>query len=108
MATTMTLAAIVFCQVGMVLNCRTSRLSILKVGIFSNKKILWGVAVEIALICALSYAPFLHDIFNTAPLALKDWIMLIMLPPLVVAIEEVRKSVTRKYAKKTPERKATL
>lgn len=108
MATTMTLAAIVFCQVGMVLNCRTSRLSVLKVGIFNNKKILWGIAVEIALICALSYAPFLHDIFNTAPLALKDWIMLIMLPPLVVAIEEVRKSVTRKYAKKTPERKATL
>lgn len=104
----MTLAAIVFCQVGMVLNCRTSRLSLLKVGIFSNKKILWGIAVEIALICVLSYAPFLQSTFNTAPLALKDWAILIALPPLVVVIEEARKAATRKYAKRRTKRKATL
>ena len=39
-ATTMTLASIVFCQIGMVLNCRTGMQSIFKAGIFSNRRIL--------------------------------------------------------------------
>ena len=38
-ATTLTLASIVFCQMGMVLNCRTERESIFKIGLFNNKQV---------------------------------------------------------------------
>jgi magnesium-transporting ATPase (P-type) len=98
-ATTMTLAAIVFCQVGMVLNCRTVRESLFKVGLFSNVQILKGVFIEILLIIALMYVPFLQGIFNTAPVGIPEWIFLLCLPVPIVLIEEARKYYVRRYAK---------
>ena len=95
-ATTMTLASIVFCQIGAVLNCRTERESVFSVGVFSNKRVLLGIAVELVLICALSYVPFLQGIFNTAPLALTDWLLLIVLPFPILLLEELRKYFSRK------------
>jgi len=99
MATTMTLASTVFCQIGMVMNCRTSKQSVFKIGLFSNKKVLLGIAVEILLICALSYVPFLQTIFNTAPIRLIDWAYLIVLPFLILMIEEARKAIDRRSLK---------
>jgi Ca2+-transporting ATPase len=98
-ATTLTLAAIVFCQIGMVLNCRTERESIFKVGIFSNMQVMKGIIAEIILIIALMYIPALHGIFNTAPIGWPEWIFLLCLPVPVVLIEEARKYFVRRYAK---------
>ncbi|MDP4089090.1 MAG: cation-transporting P-type ATPase [Bacillota bacterium] len=98
-ATTMTLAAIVFCQVGMVLNCRTERQSIFKVGLFSNKRVLEGIIFEILLINAIIYVPFLQEVFQTAPIGLREWAFLIVLPPLILLIEEARKAIWRRAEK---------
>lgn len=95
-ATTMTLAAIVFCQIGMVFNCRTERASVFKVGIFKNRMVLVGIAVELTLLCVLTYAPFMHKLFNTAALGLSDWAFLIIWPPIVILLEEARKAFLRK------------
>ncbi|MFV0394529.1 MAG: cation transporting ATPase C-terminal domain-containing protein [Coprobacillaceae bacterium] len=102
-ATTMTLAAIVFCQVGAVLNCRTEKESIFKVGLFSNKKIILGIVFEILLLCALMYIPFLQSIFNTAPLSGLDWIILFLIPIPVIALEEIRKKMSNKKLRNTGE-----
>jgi magnesium-transporting ATPase (P-type) len=96
-ATTLTLAAIVFCQIGMVLNCRTEKQSVFKVGLFNNRRVLQGIAIEIILIALLIYVPGLEDIFGTAPIGLKEWIFLIILPPLILGIEEIRKAISRSY-----------
>jgi magnesium-transporting ATPase (P-type) len=98
-ATTLTLAAIVFCQIGMVLNCRTERQSLFKVGLFSNKTVLKGIVFEILLISLIIYVPFLQGIFQTAPIGIKEWVFLIVLPPLIVLIEEIRKAISRRYDK---------
>ena len=95
-ATTMTLASIVFCQIGAVLNCRTERESVFSVGVFKNKRVLLGIGVELVLICALSYVPFLQGIFNTAPLAWSDWLMLAILPFPILLLEELRKFIVRR------------
>jgi magnesium-transporting ATPase (P-type) len=97
-ATTMSLASIIFCQIGMVLNCRTNSQSIFKVGILSNKKILLGIVIEILLICGIIYLPFLQGIFNTAPIGLYEWLFLIFLPVPILLLEEARKAVVRKFA----------
>lgn len=99
-ATAMTLAAIVFCQVGMVFNCRTERQSVFKIGLFGNKKVLFGIVFEILLLSALIYVPFLQNIFNTAPIGLKDWALLAVIPIPIVLIEELRKAISRKFRKK--------
>jgi len=98
-ATAMTLASIVFCQVGAVMNCRTEKQSVFKTGLFSNKKVLFGIVFEILLLSAIIYVPFLQDIFNTAPIGIKEWAFLFALPLPIVLIEEIRKAISRKYGK---------
>ena len=96
-ATTLTLATIIFCQVGAVYNCRTETESVFKVGLFSNKQINIGVVFEIVLIALLIYIPPLQKIFHTTALNLQDWIYLCIWPPIIVGIEELRKFIWRKY-----------
>ncbi|MFV0352232.1 MAG: cation-translocating P-type ATPase [Oscillospiraceae bacterium] len=103
-ATTLTLASIVFCQIGAVLNCRTEKQSVFKVGLFSNKRVLIGILAEIIILCILIYVPFLQPVFNTAPIGLREWIFLVLIPIPVVLIEEARKALVRKKnAKKQSE-----
>lgn len=101
MATTMTLAAIVATQVGVVFNCRTERTSIFKAGIFTNRLVLAGIAFEITLLCILIYVPFLNGVFNTAPIGLHQWAFLLVWPVFVILLDEIRKAIVRKnYNKK--------
>ncbi len=97
MATAMTFAAIVMAQVGAVFGCRTQRLSVFKVGLFSNKMILIGIAVEFILLAFLVYLPlpFLHHLFNTAPLGWREWAFLFTIPPIMLFVDEIRKWILR-------------
>lgn len=95
MATTMTFAAIVLAQVGAVFACRTERVSIFKTGFHTNKLILVGIVVELILLSLITYLPFLHNLFNTAPLGLKEWAFLIWIPFAVLLIDEIRKFFLR-------------
>lgn len=95
-ATTMTLAAIIFCQIGAVLNCRTDSASVFSVGILSNRRVVLGIAAELLLLVALSYLPLLQGIFGTAPLRAGDWAVLAVLPVLMVGLDEVRKAWVRR------------
>jgi len=95
-ATTMCLAGIVASQVGNVFACRTERESVFRVGLFSNRLVLWGIAAELVIIASLVYTPFLARIFGLAPLALEEWVFLLVFPPLLLLMEEGRKWVLRK------------
>jgi len=96
-ATTMTLASIVFCQIGAVMNCRTETQSVFKVGLFKNRRVLLGIVVEVLLLSAIIYVPFLQGVFQTAPIGLKEWGVLCLLPIPVILVEEVRKYFSRHY-----------
>lgn len=87
----MTLAAIVFSQIGAVFNCRTEKQSVFKIGLFSNKAVNFGIVFEITLIIILVYFPALYSVFHTAPLELSDWLLLCIWPPIILLIEEARK-----------------
>lgn len=67
-AVTSFFASVVICQVADVLICRTRRQSILSAGIFANRLILLGIAVELGLVAAISHIPFLQPFFGTAPI----------------------------------------
>jgi magnesium-transporting ATPase (P-type) len=96
MATAMALASIVFCQIGAVFNCRTEKQSVFKAGIFSNKQINIGIIFEIILIAFLVYTPAMQTVFHTAALDVSDWLFLCIWPPVILAIEEVRKYFLRR------------
>ncbi len=52
--------------------------SVLAIGMFSNKWMNWAVLVSFSLVLAVVYLPFLRPFFDTVPLTLDDW--LLMLP----------------------------
>ncbi len=82
-AVTSFFAAVVICQIADVLICRTRRQSILTAGIFANKLIWAGIAVELGIVAAISHVPFLLPFFGTAPIG---WFELSLGLPFAVAI----------------------
>jgi P-type Ca2+ transporter type 2C len=95
MATTMTFAGVVTTQVGAVMGCRTDRTSIFRVGFFTNRLVLWGIAVELTLLGILIYVPFLQPVFHTAPIGLREWAYLFAWTPVIFLLDELRKAILR-------------
>ncbi len=102
LATTATLAGVVAAQIGAVFNARTDRVSVFKLGLFSNRLILVGILVELILLALLSYVPFLHPIFNTAPLGWREWAFVLAWAPVMLGLDELRKAVLRRSGRNTP------
>jgi magnesium-transporting ATPase (P-type) len=94
-AMTMTLAAIVATQVGNVFACRSERVSIFRLGFFSNRLIWLGIATEWMLILAIIYLAPLQSIFSTMELQPTQWLVLLVCPPIVLLADELRKKLTR-------------
>ena len=90
-ATTVTLAGIVLVQVANVFACRSERLSIIKLGWFSNSLILWGITLEIILLAIITYTPMGNAIFGTSSLPLWIFGPLAFGALLLLAFEEMRK-----------------
>ncbi len=65
-----------------------------------------GIACELALLCLLSYVPFFQGIFNTAPLGIREWLFLIIWPPVIPYIDEIRKALTRRREKEAKKQQA--
>ena len=82
----MTLGAIIFTQIGMVMNSRKGRGSIFQVKHFASL----GIVLEIVLFIILSYVPLFHTLFNTAPIGLDDWLYLLACPFVIMTLEEIR------------------
>ena len=97
-ATAMTMAAIVMAQVGAGLGWRTARRSVFAAGLLTNRLLLVGIALEVAMIALLVYTPGLQEVFHTAPLGPWNWVFLLLWPPIVFGAEEGRKAVLRRRA----------
>jgi P-type Ca2+ transporter type 2C len=57
--------------------------SIFTIGFASNRWMVWAVAVSFALVLAVVYVPFMRPFFDTVPLGLDDWML--MLPFFVAS-----------------------
>ncbi|MBI2529068.1 MAG: cation-transporting P-type ATPase [Candidatus Rokubacteria bacterium] len=98
-ATTMTLAGIVAAQVGNVFACRTDRESVFRAGLLRNRGVLLGIAAEVGLLLALILVPPLQHVFGLAPLRPEEWGMLLLFPPMMLALEESRKHAVRRLGR---------
>ncbi|MGW0771158.1 cation-translocating P-type ATPase [Streptomyces sp. NPDC002676] len=94
-AITIVQAGIVVSQFFNALAVRTDRQSVFRAGLLSNPWLIGAGCFGIALMAAISYAPPLQAVFNTAPLAPADWAVLTGFGVLLLAAEESRKWVLR-------------
>ncbi len=93
---TMTLAAIVACQIGNTFVCRSEHGSIFKVNWFNNPLIWYGILIEIGLMVLLMYISPLQKIFFTTPLEIWQIGLLFICPFLLLGAEEIRKLIVKK------------
>jgi magnesium-transporting ATPase (P-type) len=92
-ATTMSLAGIVACQIGNAFACRSAYRSSWRLGFFTNRMLLLGIGVEIALIALAIYTPALASVFGLAPLGVAHWALLATFGPLLLGLDELRKAL---------------
>jgi sodium/potassium-transporting ATPase subunit alpha len=86
---------IVVMQVGNVFACRSYRESAFRPGFFANRLMLLGIVVEIALAAFIIYHPLGNRLFDTAPLGIGVWLILVPFSAVLLGADELRKRFAR-------------
>jgi calcium-translocating P-type ATPase len=92
-ATTACLSAIIVAQIVNVFLCKTPERSVFGVGLFDNRIILWGIALEIILILGIDYTVWGNMVFGTQPIALEVWLFILPFALAMLLLEELRKFI---------------
>jgi Ca2+-transporting ATPase len=74
---------------------RSERVSLLRLGVLSNKFMQYAVLLSIVLLLGAIYLPFLQPVFSTMPLGVREWsiVLPLLLAPSIAA--EITKAVVR-------------
>ena len=102
-ATTMTFLSMVMAQIGTAFAARTERASLWSVGVFSNRWLLAGIAMELALAAAIIYLPPLQDLLSTAALPPRLLLLTVPFPFIVWGADEIRRYLLRRAGRRRPE-----
>ena len=94
-AITMTNAGIVVTQIANGYGNRTDRVSLFRVGPFSNAFLNLGEAVAVAIILAIAYWPPAQAFFSTAAIPVWGWAITVAGGVELLATQEIRKAIVR-------------
>jgi len=81
---------------------RSERYSLLRIGIFGNRTMVYAVASSLALLLTVVYAPFLQGAFGTVPLSASDWAAILPLFFVPAVVAEITKWGQRAAARRRP------
>jgi len=93
-ARTLAFTALVVFETINVLNFRSLRAPLSVVGLFSNRRLLLAMAVTILVQVAAVYTPFFQSLLGTVPLALTDWLLLVLAGIPILLAGEIYKIIT--------------
>ena len=74
-----------------VLNMRSLRKSLFKIGIFSNKYIVLSLSISLLLLLSVIYLPWISGIFQFIPLTLKDFLIITIVTSSIFIVGEIYK-----------------
>jgi len=94
---TMVFSVLCLSQLGHVLAIRSEKESLFKMGLFSNKLLLFSVIFSIFLQLAIIYCPIFNKLFHTQPLTLKELAITFCLSSIVFIAVEIEKFIKRHY-----------
>ncbi|UCD09352.1 MAG: HAD-IC family P-type ATPase, partial [Dehalococcoidales bacterium] len=90
-ARTLAFCAIVAFEWLMAFSARSDEHTVIRLGIFRNKALVFSIGLAVLLQIAVVYVPFLQTAFKTYPLTLGDWGIVIAAAGGLFIIEEIRK-----------------
>jgi len=82
-------------------NCRSTTESLFKLGVFTNKKLIFATAVSFLLQMAVVYLPFLQKVFKTEALGVLDWFLVLGISTFPLWAVEAWKAFLRNRKKVT-------
>jgi Ca2+-transporting ATPase len=94
-AETMAFVTLSLCELFRAYTVRSERVSLLRLGVFSNRFMQYAVGLSILLMLLVIYVPFLQPIFNTHALNLTEWALIIGLAIIPAVAEEITKIFLR-------------
>jgi len=74
---------------------RSERVSLFRLGVFSNKYMQYAVLLSIVLLLSVVYIPVLQPVFNTVSLGVREWIVVLPLLFVPAIAAEITKSIVR-------------
>jgi len=79
---------------------RSERASLFRLGVFTNRYMQYAVLVSIVLLLSVVYTPFLQPVFDTVPLGMREWtvVLPLLLVPGIAA--EITKTFVRLRARR--------
>jgi len=86
-----------FTQLFNVLNMRSLKRSVFKIGLFSNKFIVASLVASVFLLAMVLYVPFFQSIFKFAALSLSEILTIVLLSSSVLWLGELYKHLKNKY-----------
>lgn len=95
-AETMAFVTLSLCELFRAYTVRSERMSIFKLGVFSNKYMQYAVGLSIILLGMVVSVPFLQPIFNTHLPNLQEWAVIIGFSLLPAVLEELLKVYLRR------------
>jgi len=101
-ARTLAVTLFVVVQSVFLFNCRSLSVSLFQTPIFSNPWIWVGVAAMLVAQLAFIYTPLMNLLFQSAPLSLMHWGMMLAYGALVLVLVEIEKSIWRAKKAKQP------
>jgi Ca2+-transporting ATPase len=101
---TIAVTFIIFFQIFYLINCRSLKDSVLKIGIFSNGFFFLGVGAILLLQALFIYTPFMQKVFGTASLDSRDLLISLAAGSAIFLIISLEKWVVRNMSKEKKER----
>jgi len=78
---------------------RSERYPLLKLGLFGNKVMQYAVGASTLLMLAAVYLPFLQPFFDTVPLGLREWAVMLPLLFIPAVVAEINKALAYRAQK---------
>ena len=90
---------IIFFQIFYLINCRSLKDSVGKIGFFTNKIIFWGIAAILILQALFIYTPFMQAVFGTTSLDVRGILISLIAGSMIFPIIGIEKWIVRKLSK---------
>lgn len=91
MARTIAFATLITAELLRAYSSRSQRFSLFKIGIFTNRTLVFGTLFSFVLLLGVLYIPFAQPIFNTFSLGIREWSVVLSYAIIPLAIGEISK-----------------
>ena len=98
LAQTLAFATLALAELPIAYTTRSERYPVIGIGILSNRWMQRAVGLSLVLILAVMYVPFLNEPFNTMPLGIEQWAVVLPLAVIPAILAEISKYILRRVA----------